>query len=71
MASPGSFALQRLRYLDTSLPDFEDELCNVLHGKDFEQCRPDLGYDDLVWLADYLDTVRRHIALSYSLLNKA
>jgi hypothetical protein len=66
MNSPGSPALRNLPSLDTSLSDFDTQLSNILHGEEYEQCAPRLEDDDLVWLAGYLDKVRRFIALSYS-----
>ncbi|KAF9644146.1 kinase-like protein [Thelephora ganbajun] len=55
MASPSSPALQRLHRLDTSSPDFDDQLCSALYGGEYVQCLQNLKGDDLVWLADYLD----------------
>ncbi|KAF9642913.1 kinase-like protein [Thelephora ganbajun] len=55
MASSSSPAIQRLHRLDTSSPDFHDQLCNVLYGEEYTQCAANLQGDDLVWLVDYLD----------------
>ena len=71
MSSPSSPALQRLRRLNKSSPGFHDQLYNVLDGKEYVQCVQDLQLDDVVWLVDYLDTVRCHVALSHSPLNLA
>ena len=59
MSSPSSPVLQRLDRLDKSSPDFHDQLYSVLYGKEYVQCVPDLQPDDVSWLVDYLDTVRR------------
>ena len=61
MAPPSSPAFQQFHHLDTSSPDFDRQLHNVLYGKEYEQCIPNLKEDDLVWLANYLDEVRRRI----------
>ena len=71
MPSPNSPTLQRLRHLDKSSPGFHDQFYNALYGEEYIQCVQDLQPDDIVWLVDYLDTVRRHVALSHSPLNLA
>lgn len=70
MSSPSSPTLQQLHRLDKPSPDFHDQLCNILYGEEYVQCVPNLQNDDAVWLIDYLDTVRCHVALSHSLLNQ-
>ena len=55
--------LQQLDLLNRSSPDFHDQLSNVLYGEEYQQCMPNLQGEDLVWLVDYLDMVRCHIAL--------
>ena len=60
--------LQQLDLLDRSSPDFHDQLSNVLYGQEYQQCIPNLQGEDLVWLVDYLDKVRCHIALPHPLL---
>jgi len=55
--SPNYPILQQLHRLDSSSPDFHDQFCNVLYGEEYVQCVPNLQYDDLVWLVDYLDKV--------------
>ncbi|KAF9645424.1 kinase-like protein [Thelephora ganbajun] len=64
MDSPSSSALQRLHYLDTSSPDFYDQLGKVLYGQEYVQCVPNLMNDDLVWLVDYLDKALDRLDLS-------
>ena len=59
MSPPSSPALQQLHRLDKSSSDFQDQLWNVLHGKEYIQCERNLQGEDLVWLVDYLDKVRR------------
>jgi len=65
MSSPSPQVLQELHRLDKSSPDFHDQLCNVLYGQEYVRCVPNLQGDDLVWLVDYLDKVRR-VALPHS-----
>ena len=62
MSSPSPPALQQLRHLDRSSPDFQDRLYNVFYGREYSQCVPNLRGDDFVWLVDYLDRVRCRIA---------
>ena len=69
--SLSSPVLQRLDHLDRSSPGFHDQLCNVLYGEEYVQCVANLQGDDLVWLVDYPDRVRRRVALSHSLLKPA
>ena len=71
MPSPNFPALQRLHQLDKSSPDFPDKLCNVLYGEEYTKCVLILQGDDLVWLVDYLDQVRRHVSFPYSPLKPA
>jgi len=66
MSSPSSPALQRFHLLDRSSPDFDDQLSNVLYGEEYKRCVPNLEDDDLAWLVDYLDKVRRPIAIPNS-----
>ena len=61
----------QLRHLDRSSPDFHDQLYNVLYGEEYSQYVPILQGDDLVWLADFLDKVRRCISPPRSLLKPA
>ena len=71
MFSPSPPALQQLRHLNRSPPGFHGQLSKVLHGEEYKQCVPDLEGDDLVWLVDYLDKVRRRISSPYSPLKSA
>jgi len=66
MSSPNSPALQQLHRLDRSSSEFHDQLCNVFYGEDYQKCVPNLQGDDLVWLIDYLDKVRCHVAFTYT-----
>ena len=70
MSSPTSPALQKLHHLDRSSPNFHDQLCNALHGEEYTQCVLNLQGDDLVWIVDYLDKVRRRVTLPYSPLSR-
>ena len=58
MASLNPTALQQLRRLDRSAPNFQDQLNNVLYGGAYQQSVPNLQGDELVSLVDYLDKVR-------------
>ena len=66
MSSPSLPALQRLHFLDRSLPEFRDQLLNILYGEEYTQCVPNLQGDDSKWFVEYLDSVRRHTSLPYS-----
>ena len=55
--------LERLRRLDRPSSGFPDQLSNILYGEDYTRCVPDLQGDDLAWLIDYLDNVRRRVPL--------
>ena len=63
MSSPSSPVLQQLRHLDRSLPNFHDQLCNVLYGEEYTRCAPNIQGDDLVCIVDYLDKVRPRVLL--------
>lgn len=65
MASSGPPVLHKLRLLDTSSADFDDQLCNVLYGEEYVKCLSSLEGGDAAWLVDYLDKVRHCAALSY------
>ena len=60
MSSPSLPALQRLHRLNRSLPEFHNQLNDILHGREYTEYVPDLQGDDLAWLVDYLDKVRPH-----------
>jgi len=68
MFSPRPPALDRLHHLDRSSSGFQDKLCNIFYGEEYQRCVPDLQGDDLTWLVNYLDEVPPHIALPRSLL---
>ena len=67
MSSPGPPALQGLRHLNRSSTNFHDQLNKILSGDEYQQCAQNLQGDDLVWLVDYLDKVRRRLALAHPL----
>ena len=66
MPSSHSTTLEQLRRLDRSSPNFHDQLSNVLSGEEYGQSVLNLEGNDLMSLVDYLDKVRRHVALSCS-----
>jgi hypothetical protein len=71
MPSPNPPVLQQLDRLNRSSSDFHDQLCNVIYGEEYMQCVPDLEGDGLAWLVEYLDRVRRRVALPHSPLKPA
>ena len=70
MSPPSSPTLQQLHHLDRSSSGFHDQLSNLLYGEEYQQCAPNLRGDDLVWLVDYLDKVRRCVTFPHSPLNQ-
>ena len=70
MPSPNTPALQKLHRLKGSSPDFYDQLSDVLYGEEYQQCVPILQGDDLVWLVDYLDKGRYHVAVQTLCLSR-
>ena len=62
MSSSNPTALQRLRRLDRSSPNFHNQLSNVLFGEEYGQSVPNLRGNDLVSLVDYLDKACRPIS---------
>ena len=56
-ASQSLPALQKLHRLAVSSPDYCDNLYEVLHEEDYQECAANLRGDDLTWLVDYLDKV--------------
>ncbi|KAF9644226.1 kinase-like protein [Thelephora ganbajun] len=54
-AEPNPSALQQLHRLNRSSPNFDNQLSDVLYGKEYVQCVPTLQGNDLAWLVDYLD----------------
>ena len=63
MSSPTSSALQQLYRLNRSSSEFHDQVSNILYGEEYQRCVQDLQGDDLEWVVDYLDKVRRRVAL--------
>ena len=63
MSSSNPTALQRLRRLDRSSPNFHNQLSNVLFGEEYGRSVPNLQGNDLVSLVDYLNKVCRPISL--------
>lgn len=69
MAPSDSPILQRLDCLNVTSSDFGDQLYDVLRGQEYMECVLGLDRNDIVWLVDYLDNVRRCTVLSRSLHN--
>ena len=78
-STPALPALQQLDSLDRSSSDFYKQLDGILRGEEYKKYvyREDhklvlnLQHDDLVWLINHLDSVRRHIVLPPSSLTPA
>ena len=71
MALPNSSALQKLHNLDASSPDFQDQLCNTLYGKEYMDGVQGLEGDDPTWLVNYLDKVRLRVSFTHSMFKPA
>ena len=71
MSPPGSLVLQKFHRLDTSLTGLHDQIAALLRGEEYQRCVSNLQGDDLVWLVDYLDKVRRRVVSCYPLLKPA
>lgn len=71
MTSPRTPALQSLSSLDASLPDFQDQVCDILRGEEYTQCVEGLDRDDSTWLVDYLDKVCHYAAFLHPPLRLA
>ena len=57
---PHNPALRQLRDLDRTSPEFHEQLSNFFCGDAYRMVFPDLGREDLTWLAEYLDDVSLH-----------
>ena len=66
MSSPNPTALQQLHHLDTSSPAFHDQLGGVFSGEEYRRSVQNIEGNDLVSFVEYLDRVRRRIALPHS-----
>lgn len=66
MPSPNSSVLQRLRRLDKSSPDFQDQFCKILYEKEYTECKEVFECEDLMWFIDYLDEARCRIVVPHS-----
>jgi len=64
-------SLGQLRRPDKSSSKFHDQLREVLCGEEYKQWVPNISGEDLAWLVDYLDKVRRRITLPHSPLKSA
>ena len=66
MSSISLPALQQLRSLDRTSSGFHDQVCSVIYGEEYQECMSDLQGDDSAWLVEYLNEVRRCVALLHS-----
>ena len=57
MTSPNP--LEQLLRLNSSLPQFDDQVSNILHGEGYRQFVKRISSTDAVRLIDFLDRVRR------------
>lgn len=55
-----SSLLEQLLGLDTSLPEFNDQLSNILHGEEYRKLAKRISGTDAVRFIDFLDRVRRY-----------
>lgn len=69
MSSPRPPILEQLHCLNKCSSKFPEQFNEVLHGKGYRKCVPNLQDDDSAWLVDYLDEVCCHTTTSpfYSL----
>ena len=58
LTMPEDSCLWALLRLDSSSPQFPDQLCDILDGSGFDDGVKDLGADDLLRLIGFLDQVR-------------
>lgn len=66
MSPPSLPALQHLHRLGRAISKFEDQLSDLLYGEEYQKCVPNVQGDDLVWLVDCLDKVRRRAVVHRS-----
>ena len=52
--------LQKLRDLDRTSPQFDNQLINFLRGNEYKDATPSLQGENLAWLVGYLDNVSLH-----------
>ena len=61
--------LQKLRDLDTTSPDFHNQLTDFLRGNEYRDAAQDLQGEDLAWFVNYLDNVSFRIVSLRSTFN--
>ena len=59
---PSRSPLEQLCSLNQSSPEFQDQVSNILVGKEFKDWVPTIQDNDLVGVVDYLDKVRRPLS---------
>ena len=59
MTSPHLNPLEQLLRLNSSSPEFNDQVSNTLHGEGYRQWAKRISGTDAVRLIDFLDRVRR------------
>lgn len=60
--------LQQLHRLDRSSSEFRDRISGILYGEEYGRCVSNLQGEDLLWLVNYLDKVRRRVPFFHSQL---
>ena len=60
---------QQLRDLDKASPQFHEQVSNFFRGNVYQGALPSLQSESLVWLVEYLDSVRLKILPLESALN--
>ena len=60
MSSPNLNPLQQFLGLDSSRPEFNDQVSNILHGEEYRKWVKRISSGDAVRIIDFLDTVRRY-----------
>ena len=60
--------LQKLRDLDRTLPQFQNQLIDFLRGNEYQNVAPSLQGESLAWLVDYLDNASLYTSPPRTLL---
>ena len=66
---PPPDSLQQLHDLDRASPLFHKQISEFLRGKEYRDAVPNLKDEDLMWLVEYLDSVRSQTIFPHSTLN--
>ena len=66
MSSPDLSPLEQLLGLNSSLPEFNDQVSNILHSEEYRKRVKRISSDDAVRIIDFLDRVRRYASFLVS-----